>query len=68
MVAGKRGKGKTEITVDSSLRDKGYRLGDKISLNGSARKYKIVALLITPRSTSLQLFMAPLPPGESYGW
>lgn len=67
LVAGKRGKGKTEITVDSSLRDKGYRLGDKISLNGSARssarKYKIVGFV-----NNAKINIAPIIYGSFATW
>ena len=63
LVAGKRGKGKTEITVDSSLRDKDYRLGDKISLNGSARKYKIVGFV-----NNAKINIAPIIYGSFATW
>lgn len=68
LVAGKKAKKTNEVTVDSSFKDQGYHLGDKISLNGSSKKYKIVALSITPRSILHQLFMVDLLRGRSCAW
>ncbi|MCH3905611.1 MAG: ABC transporter permease [Lactobacillus sp.] len=39
---GRKPKKDTEIVVDDAFAQKGYHLGDKIKLNDTARKYKIV--------------------------
>ena len=45
VIAGRRAKSKYEVTADSRLKDKGYKLGDKVTLNGSDHKYTIVGFV-----------------------
>lgn len=45
VVSGRKAKKNNEITVDQAFEQKGYKLGDKISLNDSKKKYKIVGFL-----------------------
>ncbi|MFV4928713.1 ABC transporter permease [Lactobacillus delbrueckii] len=45
VIAGRRAKSKYEVTADSSFKDKGYKLGDKVTLNGSDHKYTIVGFV-----------------------
>ena len=45
VVSGRKAKHNDEIAVDQILWNRGYRLGDKVTLNGSDQKYKIVGFL-----------------------
>lgn len=63
LVSGRRVNGKYEVTADSSLKDKGYRLGDKISLNGSDKKYKIVGFV-----NNAKINIAPIVYGSFATW
>lgn len=45
VIAGRKAKKSDEVTVDQGFRVKGYKLGDKISLNDSKKKYRIVGFL-----------------------
>lgn len=45
LVSGRKAKTEYEITADTRFRDKGYKLGDKVTLNGSDHKYKIVGFV-----------------------
>lgn len=63
LVSGRRAKNNSEVTVDSSLKDKGYRLGDKIKLNGSDKKYKIVGFV-----NNAKINIAPIVYGSLATW
>ena len=45
LIAGRKAKKSNEVTVDQGFKVDGYKLGDKISLNDSKKKYKIVGFL-----------------------
>lgn len=45
LVSGRKATGKYEVTADESLKNKGYKLGDQVTLNGSSHKYKIVGFV-----------------------
>ncbi|URW70905.1 ABC transporter permease [Lactobacillus kefiranofaciens subsp. kefirgranum] len=63
LVAGKKAKKTNEVTVDSSFKDQGYHLGDKISLNGSSKKYKIVGFV-----NNAKINIAPIVYGRFATW
>lgn len=63
LVSGKKAKKSNEVTVDSSFKDKGYKLGDKISLNGSKKKYKIVGFV-----NNAKINIAPIVYGNFATW
>lgn len=45
LTTGRKAKKSSEVTVDEAFAQKGYKLGDKISLNNSSKKYKIVGFV-----------------------
>lgn len=63
IIAGKKAKNGNQITVDSSFKDKGYKLGDQISLNGSKKKYKIVGFV-----NNAKINIAPIVYGSMKTW
>ena len=63
IIAGKKAKNGNQITVDSSFKDKGYKLGDQISLNGSKKKYKIVGFV-----NNAKINIAPIAYGTMATW
>lgn len=63
LLSGKRAKNGDQVTVDSSFKDKGYKLGDKISLNGSDKKYKIVGFV-----NNAKINIAPIVYGTFATW
>lgn len=63
LLSGKRAKDGDQVTVDSSFKDKGYKLGDKISLNGSDKKYKIVGFV-----NNAKINIAPIVYGTFPTW
>ena len=63
LVSGKKATKNNQVTVDSSFRDKGYKLGDKISLNGSSKKYKIVGFV-----QNAKINIAPIVYGSLTTW
>lgn len=63
LVAGKKAQNNNQITVDSSFKDKGYKLGDKISLNGSEKKYTIVGFV-----NNAKINIAPIVYGSMKTW
>lgn len=63
LVSGKKAKKDNEVTVDVSLKNKGYRLGDKIELNGSDKKYKIVGFV-----NNAKINIAPIVYGSLATW
>lgn len=40
--SGHKPHGKNQVVLDEGLKSKGYRLGDEITLNGGAQKYRVV--------------------------
>ena len=65
VVSGRKAKHNDEIAVDQILWNRGYRLGDKVTLNGSDQKYKIVGFLKMPRLILRQLLMVRWQRGRS---
>lgn len=63
LVSGKKAKNSDEVTVDSSFKTKGYKLGDKIKLNGSSKKYKIVGFV-----NNAKINIAPIVYGTFSTW
>lgn len=63
IVKGKNAKTAHEVTVDKSLLDKGYKLGDKITLNGGKIKYKIVGFV-----NNAKINIAPIVYGKLSTW
>lgn len=63
LVSGKKARGKYEVTVDQGLAGKGYKLGDKITLNASKKKYQIVGFV---RQSKLNV--APIVYGKIATW
>lgn len=59
IASGHKAKNSDEVMVDTSFKQKGYKLGDKISLNDSAKKYKIVGFV-----DNAKINIAPI----VYGW
>lgn len=45
LIAGRRANKDNEVTADQALQIKGYKLGDKIKIDGSSRRYKIVGFV-----------------------
>ncbi len=63
LLSGKKAQNSNQVTVDSSFKDKGYKLGDKISLNGSSKKYKIVGFV-----KNAKINIAPIVYGSFSTW
>lgn len=63
LVSGRKAKNSDEVTVDSSFKNKGYKLGDKIKLNGSSKKYKIVGFV-----NNAKINIAPIVYGTFSTW
>lgn len=63
LIAGKKANKNNQVTVDSSFKDKGYRVGDKISLNGSKKKYTIVGFV-----NNAKINIAPIVYGSMKTW
>ncbi|WEV40009.1 ABC transporter permease [Lactobacillus sp. ESL0684] len=63
LVSGRKAHNKNEITVDDAFKNKGYRLGDKLKLNGSKKQYKIVGFV-----TNAKINIAPIIYGELSTW
>lgn len=61
--AGKKVTKNNEITVDDSLKTKGYQLGDQVTLNGSSDKYRIVGFV-----KNAKLNIAPVIYGTLTTW
>lgn len=45
LTAGHQAQGADQVVVDEGLRAKGYRLGDRVRLNSSSRKYQIIGFV-----------------------
>ena len=63
LASGRKAKNSDEVTVDSSFKNKGYKLGDKIKLNGSSKKYKIVGFV-----NNAKINIAPIVYGSMKTW
>ena len=63
VVSGRKAKHNDEIAVDQILWNRGYRLGDKVTLNGSDQKYKIVGFL-----KNAKINIAPIVYGSMKTW
>lgn len=60
IVKGRKAKTKHELVADSYLEQKGYRLGDKVTLNGSKDKFKIVGFTQNAEINIAPIVFAPL--------
>ena len=63
LIAGKRAKKNYEVAVDQAFKTKGYKIGDKLALNGSSRKYKIVGFV-----KNAKINIAPIIYGTLESW
>ena len=61
--SGRRAKTNKEVAVDTSFKDDGYKLGDKITLNGGKEKYKIVGFV-----NNAKINIAPIIYGNMTTW
>ena len=60
LVAGRKATKNNEVTVDQSFKQKDYKLGDKISLNDSKKKYKIVGFVKNAKINIAPIVYGPL--------
>ena len=63
LIAGRRAKKNYEVAVDQTFKTKGYKIGDKLALNGSSRKYKIVGFV-----KNAKINIAPIIYGTLGSW
>lgn len=63
LIAGRRAKKNNEVTVDQAFKTKGYQLGDKLALNGSVKKYRIVGFV-----KNAKINIAPIIYGTLQSW
>lgn len=63
LTSGHNAKKNNEIVVDDSLKDKGYHLGDKVTINSQDEKYKIVGFV-----NDAKLSVAPVVYGSLPAW
>ena len=63
LIAGRRAKKNYEVAVDQAFKTKGYKIGDKLALNGSSRKYKIVGFV-----KNAKINIAPIIYGTLESW
>ncbi|MBC6342775.1 ABC transporter permease [Lactobacillus kimbladii] len=63
LIAGRRAKKNYEVAVDQAFKTKGYKIGDKMALNGSSRKYKIVGFV-----KNAKINIAPIIYGTLGSW
>ncbi|MBD5429593.1 ABC transporter permease [Lactobacillus sp.] len=63
IVEGKKATKAHEVTVDKSLADKGYKIGDKITFNGGKVKYTIVGFV-----NNAKINIAPIVYGKLSTW
>ena len=63
LIAGRRAKKNYEVAVDQAFKTKGYQIGDKLALNGSSRKYKIVGFV-----KNAKINIAPIIYGTLESW
>lgn len=63
LIAGHRPKNEHQVVVDESLQTKGYKLGDRVRLNSSSEKYRIVGFV-----KNAKLNVAPVVYGSLTTW
>ncbi|TSO26922.1 ABC transporter permease [Lactobacillus sp. LL6] len=63
LISGRKAKNGNEVTVDEAFKIKGYKLGDKIKLNDSDKKYKIVGFV-----KNAKINIAPIVYGNLATW
>lgn len=63
LISGRKASKNNEVTVDESFKIKGYKLGDKISLNDSKKKYRIVGFV-----KNAKINIAPIVYGNLATW
>ena len=63
LIAGRKAKKNYEVTVDQAFKAKGYQLGDKLALNGSTKKYRIVGFV-----KNAKINIAPIIYGTLQSW
>lgn len=63
VISGRKAKTSDEVAVDKAFKVQGYKLGDKISLNGSKKKYTIVGFL-----NNAKINIAPIVYGSMDTW
>ena len=63
LVSGHRAKNDHQIVLDESLKDKGYRLGKKVTLNSLSQKYEVVGF-----AKNAKLNIAPIAYGNLGTW
>jgi len=63
LVSGKKATKNNEVTVDQDFKVKGYKIGDKLELNGSKKKYKIVGFV-----KNAKINIAPIIYGSMTTW
>jgi len=63
LITGRRAKKNYEVTVDQAFKTKGYKLGDKLALNGSTKKYRIVGFV-----KNAKINIAPIIYGTLQSW
>ena len=63
LIAGRKAKKNYEVAVDQAFETKGYKLGDKLALNGSSRKYKIIGFV-----KNAKINIAPIIYGTLESW
>lgn len=63
LLSGRKAKNSNEVTVDNAFQDKGYKLGDKIKLNDSDKKFKIVGFV-----KNAKINIAPIVYGSLSTW
>ena len=63
LIAGRKAKKNYEVAVDQAFKTKGYKIGDKLALNGSSKKYKIVGFV-----KNAKINIAPIIYGTLESW
>ncbi|MDF7682947.1 ABC transporter permease [Lactobacillus sp. ESL0679] len=63
IIAGRKAKTKKEVVADQTFKIKGYKLGDKLELNGSKQKYTIVGF-----AKNAKINIAPIVYGSLSAW
>ncbi|MFR4967241.1 MAG: ABC transporter permease [Lactobacillus kalixensis] len=63
LIAGRKATKSDEVTVDQGFKDSGYKLGDKLSLNNSKKKYRIVGFV-----KNAKINIAPIVYGNIATW
>lgn len=63
IVAGRKARTNKEVVADQELQLKGYKLGDKLSLNGSAHQYRLVGFV-----QNAKINIAPIIYGSLKTW